>query len=206
MLLFITMCYYVENISMLGVFVKPQRQPRTLGVSTHGRGPMNMYLTVTGDHVGSRDCWQYSVSKLEVESLLQWNSRTFLNFFTRTQHQNSFFFTERYKLLTEWWSHFLGHARMKEMPTDWGCDNMLHVNERPFGRWNVSPFMLVVQPGLKQWCYITHPNSSKISCCQVFVFVYMWISHLNVVSLTNVCDKLFFAGGKGPLMTKKLKI
>lgn len=37
-----------------------------------GQGPRNMYSeTVEGDHVGSLDCRQYSVSKLEVESLVQ---------------------------------------------------------------------------------------------------------------------------------------
>lgn len=66
------MCYYVENIFIFGVFKKQRQLPGTLGVSTQGRELRDMYLeTAEGVHVGSLDCRQYSVSELEVESLVQ---------------------------------------------------------------------------------------------------------------------------------------
>lgn len=61
--------------------------PRTLRVATYGLGPKN--LTVRGDRVGSIDCWQYSVSKVKVESGLPWISPTSPLVFNRISYSKA---------------------------------------------------------------------------------------------------------------------
>lgn len=168
------------RISLCLVFLRnSNNNPGHWELSTRGQGPMNMSSeTVKGDHVGSLDCRQYSVSKLEVESLPQWISRTSLNFFTRTLYciadRFSFIFVLFFyrKLLTEWWRHFLGHARIKKKcpQTDNTSRSYSHMLMKgPL--WEVRCLSFMLWSSLASSNDVATPaqNSSKISYCQVFV-------------------------------------
>lgn len=83
---------------------------------------------------------------------------TLLNF-PKLLHQNSLlyigqfcfsFFTARHKLLTERWRRFFGHSTIKEMPTDYSCDNLLQ--SLKVLQWMNSSLWQVSVTTLLSWC------------------------------------------------------
>lgn len=131
---------------------------------------------------------------------LSWKSR--LSNFPKLLHQNSllfigqfFFLTVRYKLLTGSRLHFLGHARMKEMPTDCTCDMS----------WSHGHMLMaglsfhVCGPAWPQVMMLHHPhkffqNQLLPSVC--FCLYVNITSQCCILNRRDLCDKLFF-GGKG---------
>lgn len=127
--------------------------------------------TVKGDHVGLFDCRQYSASKMEVTTLVQWIPQSFWNVFTRTPRRREV-------------GVFTARCWQNNNCISWDarrCDSAPRVS--------VSPDRILQCPSLRR------------------IFVYMWISHLSVVSLTNVISVISCVWGERVFLTaQKLKI